>query len=124
MTLLQLLDARRRIAANDPAIAALDVPPLDSETLCSHVRRTAVDLRKRGIARVDVVAVVMPTGPQMATAFLGVSSAAICAPLNPAYTADEFAFYLSDLPAKALLIASTLDSPARKVANARGIPVF
>jgi len=124
MTLLQLLDARRRIAANDPAIAALDVPPLDFETLCSHVRRTAVDLRKRGIARVDVVAVVMPTGPQMATAFLGVSSAAICAPLNPAYTADEFAFYLSDLPAKALLIASTLDSPARKVANARGIPIF
>src|SRR5207249_4087138 len=66
----------------------------------------------------------MPNSPQMATAFLGVSATAICAPLNPAYTADEFAFYLSDLPAKALLIASTLDSPARAVANMRGIPVL
>jgi acyl-CoA synthetase (AMP-forming)/AMP-acid ligase II len=66
----------------------------------------------------------MPNGPQMATSFLGVSAASICAPLNPAYTADEFAFYLSDLPAKALLIANTLDSPARRVAHALGIPVL
>jgi acyl-CoA synthetase (AMP-forming)/AMP-acid ligase II len=124
MTILQLLEDRRRFALTAQALAALDVPPLDSNALCSHVRRTAVALRKRSIERDDVVAVVMPNGPQMATAFLGVSAAAICAPLNPAYTADEFAFYLSDLPAKALLIASTLDSPARTVANMRGIPVL
>ena len=124
MTLLQLLDARRRLGATDPALAALDFPPLDSDTLYSHVRRIAADLRKRGIERDDVVAVVMSNGPQMATAFLGVSAAAICAPLNPAYTADEFAFYLSDLPAKALLIAGSLDSPARRVAHDRGIPIL
>jgi len=124
MTLLQLLDTRRRFAGTDPALVALDVPPLDSDTLYSHVKRTAAGLRKLGIERNDVVAVVMPNGAQMATAFLGVSTAAICAPLNPAYTADEFAFYLSDLPAKALLISSTLDSPARTVADMRGIPVL
>lgn len=124
MTILQLLDDRRRLAATAHALAALDVPPIDSDTLCSHVRQTAAALRKRSIGREDVVAVVMPNGPQMATAFLGVGAAAICAPLNPAYTADEFAFYLSDLPAKALLIASTLDSPARKVASMQGIPIL
>lgn len=124
MTLLQLLDARRRSAPNDRALVALDVPPLDSDTLYNHVGETAVALRTHSIDRDDVVAVVMPNGPQMATAFLGVSAAASCAPLNPAYTADEFAFYLSDLPAKALLIASTLDSPARKVARECGIPIL
>ena len=37
-------------------------------------------------------------------AFLSVASAATSAPLNPAYRASEFDFYLSDLDAKALLV--------------------
>jgi acyl-CoA synthetase (AMP-forming)/AMP-acid ligase II/thioesterase domain-containing protein/acyl carrier protein len=60
----------------------------------------------------------------MATAFLAVASAATCAPLNPAYQAAEFDFYLADLEAKALLTLAGLDTPARSVAQVRGIPVI
>jgi len=47
---------------------------------------------------------VLPNGPEMAAAFVAVAGAATTAPLNPAYTADEFAFYLDDLEARALLV--------------------
>jgi acyl-CoA synthetase (AMP-forming)/AMP-acid ligase II len=60
----------------------------------------------------------------MASAFLSVTAAAICAPLNPAYRADEFEFYFSDLPAKALIISGLQDSPARAVADEMKIPVI
>src|SRR6185503_5770769 len=68
--------------------------------------------------------IVMPNGPEMASAFLGVACGATSAPLNPAYRATEFDFYLSDLNAKALLVQSGWDSPARESARGRGIPII
>lgn len=67
---------------------------------------------------------VLPNGPEMAVAFLAVASCATSAPLNPACRANEFDFYLSDLKPKALMIQCDLDSPARAVAQARGLPVI
>src|SRR5687767_15175025 len=49
------------------------------------------------ICRNDRVAMVVPNGPEMASAFLSISSGATLAPLNPAYRAPEFDFYLLDL---------------------------
>ena len=80
-------------------------------------------LRAFGLRRNDRVAIVLPNGPDMAVAFLGVASGATCAPLNPAYRASEFDFYLTDLDAKALIIAIGVESPAREVAARRGIPI-
>jgi acyl-CoA synthetase (AMP-forming)/AMP-acid ligase II/acetyltransferase-like isoleucine patch superfamily enzyme/acyl carrier protein len=68
--------------------------------------------------------VVLPNGPEMAVAFLGIASGATCAPLNPAYKEEEFNFYLSDLNACVLIVAADMDSPARKVARKRGIPII
>ena len=76
-----------------------------------------------GIGRNDRVAIVLPNGPEMAAAFVAIAAGATTAPLNPAYKADEFDFYLTDLNAKALVIQQGMDSPARAVAAARGIPV-
>ena len=70
------------------------------------------------------IAVVIPNGPDMATCCLGVMATAICAPLNPAYQASEFRFYLEDLGADAILLPASLDSPAREVASALGISVI
>ena len=57
-------------------------------------------------------------------AFLAVAAGATCAPLNPAYSANEFDFYLADLNAKALIVQAGMDSPARAVAQARGIRII
>jgi len=106
------------------ALCAPGRDPLSYGALRTHVLRTAAALQRRGIERKDAVAVVLPNGPEMATAFLSVSVAAICAPLNPAYRADEFEFYFTDLPAKALVISGLPDSPARDVARQRGLPII
>jgi len=49
--------------------------------------------------------------------FLTVAAIAACAPLNPAYTAAEFEFYLQDLRPRLLIIEGGLSSPAREVAQ-------
>ena len=74
-------------------------------------------LRAFGVAVQDRVAIVLPNGPDMATAFLTISQAATTAPLNPNYTEDEFHFYLEDLNAKALVVEVGYEGPALTAAH-------
>ncbi len=107
-----------------PAIGAPGRDWLTHGGLRALAARTVADLNAMGIGRDDRVAMVLPNGPEMASLFVTVACGATTAPLNPAYRADEFDFYLSDLNAKALVIAEGMESPARAVAAARGIPVI
>src|SRR5262245_13380383 len=81
-------------------------------------------LNSFGIGRGDRVGIVLPNGPEMATAFVGVASCATSAPLNPAYKAEEFEFYLTDLKAKALVVETGSTSPAVAVAQKLGIRIL
>ena len=74
-------------------------------------------LRSAGIGASDRVAIVLPNGPEMATAFVTVAQSATTAPLNPAYKEDEFAFYLEDLKARAIILEAGYDGPARAAAK-------
>ena len=123
-TLPDIVAARAARAPGDPVILAPGRDALAAGALHAQLKRTVATLRLRGMRRNDRVAVVLPNGPEMATAFLGVASAATCAPLNPAYRAEECAFYIDDLEARALVILRGFDSPARDVAAARNIPVM
>jgi acyl-CoA synthetase (AMP-forming)/AMP-acid ligase II len=107
-----------------PAIGAPGRPPLTYAGLRDLAARTTAAFNAAGIGRQDRVAMVLPNGPEMAAAFVTVATGAATAPLNPSYRSDEFDFYLSDLGAKALLVQSGMDSPARAVAAARAIPVI
>jgi acyl-CoA synthetase (AMP-forming)/AMP-acid ligase II/acyl carrier protein len=60
----------------------------------------------------------------MVAAFLAVSACATSAPLNPGYRAEEFAFYLADLQARAIIIQTKEDSPVRAVAQEQGVPIL
>ena len=106
------------------AIAAPGRKALSYGHLLGHVGEVVKSLNAMGIGRNDRVALVLPNGPEMAVAFLGVAAAATCAPLNPAYRAQEFEFYLSDLRARALIVLAGTESPVRKVARSRSIPVI
>src|SRR3954453_21792410 len=83
-TLLALLtEAARR----DPAAVALLAPgraPLSYGRLLAEVEGVAKALRGFGVGGGDRVAVVLPSGPEMAVAFLGITAEAACVPLNPA----------------------------------------
>ncbi len=128
MTMIYPADTMRDLLARGaeaaPAIGAPGRPWLTHGGLRALADATVAALNGMGIGRGDRVAMVLPNGPEMAAAFLTVACGATTAPLNPAYKADEFDFYLADLNAKALLIADGMDSPARAIAAARGIPVI
>src|SRR6202012_1577660 len=106
-----------------PAIGAPERPSLTHKSLRELAVRTVESLNVMGIGRGDRVAIVLPNGPEMAAAFLAIACGATTAPLNPAYRAEEFDFYLSDLNAKALVILDGMESPALAAAQARSIPV-
>jgi acyl-CoA synthetase (AMP-forming)/AMP-acid ligase II len=106
------------------AIAAPGQAPLTYKGLREHVERTVRALNRHGIGRNDRVAIVLPNGPTMASAFVSIAAGATTAPLNPAYKEDEFRFYLSDLGAKALVVEKGSASPALIAASGLGIPVL
>jgi acyl-CoA synthetase (AMP-forming)/AMP-acid ligase II len=106
------------------AVSGLDRSALTYGGLRKHVAETVRALNDVGIGRNDRVAIVLPNGPEMATAFVSIACCATTAPLNPAYKQDEFDFYLSDLGAKALLVEKGSASPAVAAAHGRGILIL
>ena len=115
------------LAAGADEATALHAPggkALSYKALRAHVERTTKALNALGIGRGDRVAIVLPNGPEMAAAYVAVASACASCPLNPAYRADEFEFYLADLNAKALLVEKGSASPAVDVARKLGVRVL
>jgi amino acid adenylation domain-containing protein len=106
------------------AILASGRMPLTYRRLYRQVGDIVETLHSLGLGRNDRVALVLPNGPEMAVAFLAVAAGAVCAPLNPGHSADEFDFYLTELRVQALVIQAEMDSPARAVAQARGLPLI
>ncbi|MGI9261026.1 MAG: acyl--CoA ligase [Woeseiaceae bacterium] len=106
------------------AISGVDRPDLDFRGLRQLVSQTATDLNSLGLGRNDRVAIVLPNGPQMATAFVAASACTTTAPLNPAYKKDEYDFYLADLDARALIVEKGSESPAVQSATELGIAIL
>ena len=113
-----------RGARDDIAIAAPEREPLTYGGLRDQVARTGAALGRAGIGPGDRVAIVLANGPEMAACFLGVAAHASAAPLNPAYRVDEFAFYLEDLRASALILEASADGPAVEAAQRVGVPII
>ncbi len=107
-----------------PAILAPERQTLTHAGLRRLMAETGQRLNTLGIGRGDRVAIVLPNGPEMATAFVSVAAAASTAPLNLAYRAEELDFYLSDIAAKALIVFPDDDGPAVTVAERLGIAVL
>lgn len=107
-----------------PAMGAPGREYLDYEGLRAHVDRTVDRLNELGLGRGDRVAIVLPNGPEMASAFVSLAGAVTTAPLNPAYRRKEYDFYLEDLGAKALVVEEGSDSEAIDSARALGASVL
>jgi acyl-CoA synthetase (AMP-forming)/AMP-acid ligase II/thioesterase domain-containing protein/acyl carrier protein len=112
------------ISADDLPRIALVAPgrsPLTYAGLADLVEDTARTLAGIGVERGDRVALVVPNGPEAASAFLGIAAVAACAPLNPTYPESELRFYLDDLKPAVLIIAEGLESAAPELAATMGI---
>ncbi|XP_068639835.1 probable CoA ligase CCL9 [Aristolochia californica] len=83
------------------------------------VDETAGRLLAAGVRAGDVVALTFPNTVEFVILFLAaIRARAVTAPLNPAYTSDEFEFYLSDSESK-LLITSQGGHPAAEAAASK-----
>jgi oxalate---CoA ligase len=114
-------------AARRPDAVAILAPgraPLTYAGLWQQAQHVAVALQSLGKTPSLRVAMVLPNGPEMATAFLGVAACAVCAPLNPAYQAAEFRFYLEDTRAHVVIVAKGERGPAYTVAQEMGLAVL
>lgn len=122
-----LFDLVRAQAGREPGAAAIlspDRPPLTYSRLVGQIENTVKALNTLGIGRGDRVGIVLPNGPEMAVAFLGVAAGAVAAPLNPDYGPAEFAFYLSDLKPKALIAQAGTGNSARAAARSLGLRIL
>jgi acyl-CoA synthetase (AMP-forming)/AMP-acid ligase II len=113
------------LSAPDASVALVEPASGDRTTygeLRAAADRLARALAAAGVAAGDAVAMSLPNGPEIVTAFLGVVAAgAAAAPLNQAYTAEEFRSYLEDLQPCAMLFLRGEASPARAACEALGI---
>ena len=116
-----------RLADHPDTASAIGAPGRDWLTfgaLRTLAGETRVGLRAAGVGPDDRVAIVLPNGPEMAAAFVTIAQSAVTAPLNPAYREDEFAFYLEDLGAKALIVGANDAGPAVDAAKRLGIALL
>lgn len=107
-----------------PAIQSLHYAPLTYAKLMGVMDSVAAAIQTAGASRSDRVAIVLPNGPLMATAFLATTSIATAAPLNPGLTEAEFAFYFEDLEVRLALVHNDDASGAAAVAERMGIEVL
>ncbi len=117
-------DLLARGADADPALLAPERPTLSFSGLRAHIDATVGKLNSLGIGRNDRVAIVLPNGPEMASAFISVACGATTAPLNAAYRSEELDFYLGDLRAKALIVGENEDGPSVEAARRHGASVL
>lgn len=106
-----------------PAIVGADEQVLPYAALLRQVERIGSLIRAAGVSAQDRVAIVAASAADMIVAFLGVAAVAACAPLNPAYTDAEFAFFLDDLKPRLLLAEAHVAPQSRDVARRLGIAV-
>jgi acyl-CoA synthetase (AMP-forming)/AMP-acid ligase II len=100
-----------------PALVVPGEAPLGAARLREAVERLAGRLAAAGIGRGDRVAFVVPNGPEFVELLLAVTAlGAAAAPLNPAYTRDEFTFYVDDIKPQLLLVPAGDFAAAREAA--------
>src|SRR6185436_18861679 len=87
------------------AVIIPDGPVVTHGQLKAQVSRLAETLQRGGVESQATVSIVLPNGLEFLAAFLATTCAgAIAAPLNSAYKAEEFKFYMEDAEARAVTV--------------------
>ncbi len=124
MNIFDVLSQSEQRCPERQAILTPGKKPLTYRECKTQVLEIAGLLAGFGIRKGDRISLVMPNGPEMVTAFLAVTAIAACAPLNPAYSVEEFRFYLTDLQAKAVIVTEGLSTQVVQAAQEMRIPVI
>lgn len=99
-------------------------PKLSYGEFSQEVERVAGLLAARGVERGRAVSIVLPNGLDFMTLFMAVAHVgAIAAPLNSAYTVNEFTFFMEDANSQ-LVVLPPGEHAGRQAAAALGIPTL
>jgi acyl-CoA synthetase (AMP-forming)/AMP-acid ligase II len=105
----------------DPSNIAISIagggPAVTYAQLRQQVDSLVEQLKQLGLGRRDRIAMALPNGLEVIASFLAASTTGTAAPLNPAYTVDEFKFYLEDTGASALIVPAGDCEEARAAAG-------
>lgn len=118
-----ILELYERAEPTAPAIGSIEGASLNYGNLVQYAKCCGESLARLNIGPSSRVALVLPNGPLMATTFACCVPWCSTAPLNPAYTAEEFEFYFKDLEADILIAQQEIASPALEVAKRLGIKI-
>ena len=111
-------------SATDRAITVPGGAEVTYAEFGDEIERVAELLAGAGVQPGRAVSIVLPNGLEFMVVFLAVARAgAIAAPLNSAYTADEFKFYMEDAEAQ-LAILPDGEHSAREAAGQLGVPTI
>jgi acyl-CoA synthetase (AMP-forming)/AMP-acid ligase II/LPS sulfotransferase NodH len=124
LTLFQGLQAQAEKTPNKIAIEALGRQPLSYEKLIQQIVSTKERLNALGFGKGHRVAIVMPNGPELATACLSILATATAAPINPDYKQPEYEQIFARLKPSVLILPKATAHPAREAANKLAIPVL
>ncbi|WP_159109557.1 AMP-binding protein [Bradyrhizobium sp. USDA 3458] len=106
------------------AILAPERLPMSYGALWTQAKAVVFGLRNVGVRRTDRVAVVLPDGPEAAVAAITVAAGAVCVPLNPGFTCDEYQRYFGELHLAALMTHADLNAACRRAARIQSVPVI
>jgi acyl-CoA synthetase (AMP-forming)/AMP-acid ligase II len=98
------------------AIKTSDGRAITYNRLAQQVDALSTQLSELGLGQGDRIAIALPNGLEVIASFLAASKVGTAAPLNPAYTRDEFKFYLDDTAASALIVPAGAAAEARAAA--------
>lgn len=119
-----LADVLNPQSATDLAISVPGGAEVSYAEFGAEIERVAELLAGAGVQPGRAVSIALANGLEFMVVFLAVARAgAIAAPLNPAYTADEFKFYMEDAEAQ-LAILPEGEHAAREAAAQLGVPTM
>ena len=108
-------------SGSDIAVIAPDIGAWSYHELDTEVDRLADILAANGVEAGIPVSIVLVNGYEFLATFLAVArTGAIAAPLNPAYTVDEFTFYMEDAGARVAILPNGAHA-ARDAATQLGV---
>ena len=119
VTLANLMD---NAPSNKTSVIIPGGPNINYQDLRNEVEKIAGLIAGYGVNKGSAVSIVLENTLDFMVDFIAVTRAgAIAAPLNPAYTVDEFKFFMEDADAK-LVIVSEGATAAIEAANSLSIP--
>lgn len=118
-----LLDVLRHWARRQPSAPALVDPlgTLDYQGLLQQVERTGQALRTQQLTRDSRIAVASTSGPAMARLLVGVTTQAVCVPLDPALDAATATTLFRRLGLSALIVDGEGAAGLRDAAQRSGV---